>query len=35
VTGLSRVEGLERSPLLLTTTLSAGWREERLYQRLR
>jgi hypothetical protein len=35
VTGLSRVEGLERSPLLLTTTLGAGWREERLYQRLR
>jgi hypothetical protein len=35
VTGLSRVEGLERSPLLLTTTLSAGWREGRLYQRLR
>ena len=35
VTGLSYVEGLERSPLLLTTTLGAGWREERLYQRLR
>jgi len=35
VTGLSRVQGLERSPLLLTTTLGAGWREERLYQRLR
>ena len=32
---LSRVEGLDRTPLLLTTTLGAGWREERLYQRLR
>ncbi len=31
---LSRVEGLERTPLLLTTTLGADWREERLYQRL-
>jgi hypothetical protein len=32
---LSRVEGLERTPLLLTTTLGADWREERLYQRMR
>jgi len=31
---LSRVEGVERTPLLLTTTLGADWREERLYQRL-
>jgi hypothetical protein len=36
VADLSRVEGLERTPpLLLTTVLGAGWREERLYQRLR
>jgi hypothetical protein len=35
VAELSRVEGLEGTPLLLTTVLSAGWREERLYQRLR
>jgi hypothetical protein len=35
VGGLSRVEGVERTPLLLTTTLGAGWREGRLYQRLR
>jgi hypothetical protein len=32
---LSRVDGVERTPLLLTTTLGADWRKERLYQRLR
>jgi len=31
---LSRVDGVERTPLLLTTTLGAEWRQERLYQRL-
>ncbi len=35
VAGLFAVEGLERTPLLLTTVLGAGWREDRLYQRLR
>jgi hypothetical protein len=34
VGGLSRVDGLEPTPLLLTTTLGADWRAERLYQRL-
>ncbi len=29
-----RIDGLERTPLLLTTVLSAGWRSEALYQRL-
>jgi hypothetical protein len=33
--GLSRVDGLERTPLLLTTALAADWRDEALYQRLR
>jgi hypothetical protein len=32
---LSRVDGVERTPLLLTTTLGADWRKERLYKRLR
>ena len=32
---LSRVAGVEPIPLLLTTTLGADWRKERLYQRLR
>jgi len=32
---VARVEGLERTPLLLTTTLGADWRGEHLYQRLR
>ena len=31
---LSRVDGVERTPLLLTTSLGADWRQERLYQRL-
>ena len=35
VGGVSRVEGLDRAPLLLTTTLRAGWRTDALYQRLR
>ena len=35
VADLSRVDGVEQTPLLLTTVLGAGWREERLYQRLR
>jgi hypothetical protein len=35
VAELSRVEGLERTPLLLTTWLGMDWRSERLYQRLR
>ena len=34
VSHVARVEGLDRTPLLLTTSLSAGWRRERLYQRL-
>jgi hypothetical protein len=34
IDGLSNVEHLERLPLLLTTTLGAGWRQERLSQRL-
>jgi hypothetical protein len=33
--GLFRSEGLDRTPLLLTTTLTADWRREPLYQRLR
>jgi hypothetical protein len=32
---ISRVEGIDRTPLLLTTTLTAGWRHEPLYQQLR
>ena len=32
---LSIVEGLEQTPLLLTSVLSTGWREGRLFQRLR
>jgi hypothetical protein len=35
VAGLSRVDRLGRTPLLLTTTLGATWRQEPLYQRLR
>jgi hypothetical protein len=35
VGGLSQVEGIDQEPLLLTTTLAADWRHERLYQRLR
>jgi hypothetical protein len=35
VADIARVGGVERIPLLLTTTLSAGWRQEALYQRLR
>jgi hypothetical protein len=34
VAELSRVDGLDRVPLLLTTVLGDAWREERLYQRL-
>jgi hypothetical protein len=33
--GLFQVEGLARTPMLLTTTLTASWRREALYQRLR
>jgi hypothetical protein len=33
VGGVFRVQGLEREPLLLTTTLRAGWLGEPLYQR--
>jgi hypothetical protein len=35
VSRLWRVEGLDGVPLLLTTTLAADWRAERLFQRLR
>lgn len=35
VAGIFRVEGLESEPLLLTTTLAAGWPDTRLYQQLR
>ena len=35
VGGVFNVHGLEREPLLLTTTLRAGWRGEPLYQRFR
>src|SRR5262249_38920901 len=31
---IARVDGLDREPSLLTTTLPADWRQERLYQRL-
>ena len=34
VGGLFLVEGLDRTPLLLTTVLAANWRDEALYQRL-
>ena len=32
--GLFLVEGLDRTPLLLTTVLAANWRDEALHQRL-
>ena len=35
VAGLSRVDRLDRTPLLLTTMLAADWRQEPLHQRLR
>ena len=35
VAGISRVDGLSRTPLLLTTILTARWRDGALYQRLR
>jgi hypothetical protein len=35
VAAVFRVDGLERTPLLLNTTLDANWREEPLHQRLR
>ena len=35
VAGLFRVDQLGRTPLLLTTTLDADWRQEVLYQRFR
>jgi hypothetical protein len=35
VSGIFRVDGLERTPLLLTTLLAANWRDGALYQRLR
>jgi hypothetical protein len=35
VSGVFRVDGLERTPLLLTTLLAADWRDGALYQRLR
>jgi hypothetical protein len=35
VSGISRVDGLGRTPLLLTTLLAPGWRDGDLYQRLR
>ena len=35
VAAISRVDGLDRTPLLINTTLGAGWRQEPLYQRLR
>jgi hypothetical protein len=31
---LSRVDGLDQVPVLLTTRLSEGWRNERLVERL-
>ncbi len=34
VGGLFLVEGLDRTPLLLTTVLAANWRDETLHQRL-
>lgn len=34
VAGIFRVDGLDAEPLLLNTTLAAGWRDARLYQRL-
>jgi hypothetical protein len=34
IADISRVEGIDRTPLLLTTTLAAGWRLGPLYQRL-
>jgi hypothetical protein len=35
VSGIFRVDGLERTPLLLTTLLAADWRNGALHQRLR
>ena len=35
VDGILRVDGLQETPLLLTTVLAANWRDEPLYQRLR
>jgi hypothetical protein len=35
VAGVSEVRGLERTPLLLNTTLAANWRDRPLHQRLR
>jgi hypothetical protein len=35
VAGVSDVQGLERTPLLLNTTLAADWRGRPLHQRLR